>query len=202
MINVFFDENGNRIKDSSEIFIPDVLIKLKSDNKTIHQIGGVSISDSRGSVLFENIPLGNYSVSFIPMGKSNINLTETNLLIIHTEEKVINVPLTEKCIIEGRITLNKAKYSKITSFNYPLLMIRATNPLGEVSYIEINDNGTFRKQLTKVEGLYKIELITDNIPSFLVPENRISYIDIDGFKSYQINFNLNEAKPAIIIIDK
>jgi len=202
VINVFFDENGNRIKDSSEIFIPDVLIKLKSDNKTIHQISGVSISDSRGSVLFENIPLGNYIFSFIPMGKSNINLTETNLLIIHTEEKVINVPLTEKCIIEGRVTLNKAKYSKITSFNYPLLMIRATNPLGEVSYIEINDNGTFRKQLTKVEGLYKIELITDNIPSFLVPENRISYIDIDGFKSYQINFNLNEAKPAIIIIDK
>ena len=202
VINVFFDENGNKIKDSSEIFISDVLIKLESDNKTIHQISGASITDSRGSVLFENIPLGNYSVSFNPMGKSNRNLTETNLLIIHTEEKEINLPLTEKCIIEGKVTLNKAKYSKITSFNYPLLMIRATNPLGEVSYIEINDKGTFRKQLTKVEGLYKIELITDNIPSFLVPENRVSYIDIDGFKSYQINFNLNEAKPAMIILDK
>lgn len=201
-INVFFDENGNRMKDSSEIFISDVLIKIEGDNETIHQISGVSITDSKGSVFFENIPLGNYSVSFNPMGKSNINITETNLLFVHTEEKEISVPLTEKCIIEGRIILNKARFSKITSFNYNLLTLKVTNPLGEVRYIEVNGNGTFRRQLTKIEGLYKVELLTDKIPGFLVPENRISYIDIDGFKSYQINFNINEAKPAMIIIDK
>lgn len=200
--NLYFDQNGNSMRDSNEIVISDVLITIEGDKNNLQQIEGTSITENNGAAFFQDIPTGNYTIKINPIGNTNSGVSGTDFELNLSKDMVINVPLTEKYVLDGRVMLNKAKYSRINNFDYSLLRIKVIDPRDEVTFINIDNNGSFRRQLTKVEGLYKVELMTDQIPSFLIPENRVFYFDIDGFKSYQINFKLNEAKPAIFILDK
>lgn len=202
VVSVYFDENGNSRRDSNENVISDVLVEIEGDKNNMQRANSSLLTNTDGTTFFQNVPAGNYKITINPIGNINSGIGGTDLFFTLKDNSEIEVPLTEKYVLDGRVLLKKAKYSRVTNFDYTLLKIKVIDPRNEITIVNVEGDGSFRRQLTKVEGLYQVELLTKQIPSFLIPEQSNYYFDIDGFKSYQINFKINEAKPAMFIIDK
>jgi len=202
VVSVYFDQNGNSRRDSNENVISDVLVKIDGDKNNLQRASSSLLTNTDGTTFFQNVPAGNYKITIDPIGNMNAGIGGTDFFFTLKDNSEIGVPLTEKYVLDGRVFLKKAKYSRVNNFDYSLLKIKVIDPRNEITIVNVEGDGSFRRQLTKVEGLYQVELLTKQIPSFLIPEQSTYYFDIDGFKSYQINFKINEAKPAMFIIDK
>ncbi len=89
-----FGQNGNiigRVYDSDEFGYPGLLIELIKDNKSIHK----TITDFDGNFIFENIPLGNYSIHI----RSVVTREEVfDHIVVASEKVVCNLTYPKPCM--------------------------------------------------------------------------------------------------------
>ncbi len=195
---VYYDENSNGKFDSTEFKVPDVLVQLKNIAPEQNRGNYTALTSGNGSCFFETIPTGTYKASFTPLGKMNTaKLSGTEYEIILTEDLIEPVGLTQKYRIGGTVSYEKAKYSRMPNIALEKIELEIINPSGEIRTVPVGANGYFNYELKRIEGVYTVRIKASSLPENVTPEKKSFYFDINGFKSYEVNFKLLEVQPEI-----
>ncbi|MDR9486692.1 MAG: hypothetical protein RI557_01480 [Salibacter sp.] len=199
--NTFFDENGNNQLDSTELNIQNVLVELENvidDNQSVEKR---LLSNESGKVNFKDLPEGNYTAHFTPVGKSEINLGEKAISFMLNSDKTEDIPLSEEYSLKGRVIFQKAKFSSVQSLDFSKIKLIINGPRGKEIKTWASDDGRFNFNLNKTPGIYKLSIDTSLLPDNILVEKQSYYFEMNGLKSYSINFKLFEKERKLNITE-
>jgi hypothetical protein len=160
----FSDQNGDGVKSEDEKPISNVLVNISRDPyKNVENKTGFSeismITDPTGEIYYENIPVGVYDLSIIPL--SNLE----NLYFLHGENQTLEVnddlvyylPLVESYKIKGRIIIDRDPNSNDGGVTPEGIRITAVSETGETYTALTSSLGTYVLDLPKATS-YEVSI--------------------------------------------
>lgn len=184
----FNDLNGDGVKSEDEKPISNVLVHLSRDpyknveNRTGFAETGM-ITDPRGEIYYENIPMGVYDLSIIPL--SNLE----NLYFLNGEHQTIEInddliyylPLVESYKIRGKIMIDRDPNSTEGMISPEGIRVTAVSESGETysalttrfgtyvldlpkaSYYEVSIYNVFGENFRLERGSYRVQFTENKI---------------------------------------
>lgn len=182
----FLDFNGNKVFDIDEIALENIVIRL----------GGYEvITDANGKAFFKNVQQKKYESLFIPLIDLNGWFTSVKDSIDINEFSTVYIPYTRGVKIEGKVEVDREKYS---------LDIAGEIDLSRIKIFALDSIGNFYSTLTDLEGYYSFYVpygkytlnFDESILSdkFNIAENEIEIDLIEGLNGFYQSFFLFEKR--------
>lgn len=142
---VYYDNNYNNKFDENDKVAEDYLININDK---------AFITNKKGEVKYNYIPYGKYSISPISSGRWYFKSTPVD---VNGAKTIVNIPLKQNGVLEGKITYTVEKSSLKTPLRYSGIRFIISNKDNVTVQTAITDSkGNFKTFLP--EGEYTIEL--------------------------------------------
>ncbi len=201
---VFYrDINGNRIKESNEPGINDVLATIKIDPDNVIKessaqfVSSELLSAANGEIEYKNIPNGNYILNFKLLGNIVGNFSRENIELPFSinEDKVIYIPYLENNRIIGKVILNRDPLSAFGNIELGNIRVIAEDTKGN-TYSALTDNQGNFVIYTPVADHYVVKINNIFYESFELQQPEY-IVKFNGYKQFEVTFVFNEKKRQI-----
>lgn len=205
-IIIYKDMNGNNVMDNSEKPVENMLVNVRTaaapDADTA---AGVQIqhdklvnyellTDKKGTVKFDNVPTGFYSILVRPLAESSDWFdTKSVPELIDGKEKIF-IPLNKAARLNGSVVLQRDKYSKFEgTIDLSRIRVTSTGASGNTASTLTGKNGEF--SLFLPVGEYTVEINKAALgESFEFVNNQIKIQLDDPNNNYSVTFYVREKK--------
>lgn len=160
----FNDLNGDGVKGDDEKPISNVLVSISRDpRKNVERASGFAevsmITDPTGQITYENIPVGVYDLSIIPL--SNLE----SLYFLHGDQQTIEInadmvhylPLVESYKIRGKVIIDRDPNSNEGVVSPEGIRVTAVSESGETYSALTNSFGNYVLDLPKASS-YEVSI--------------------------------------------
>jgi len=202
-ITVFKDQNGNGMIDKNEGVVENIVVTIRSiqtlqedslDAEPEKAIRYELITGREGTVKFENLPTGTYTIHLFPLVETDGWFDGKEMTYIIDSKKKIAVPLMKAAKVTGTIALEMDKYSRFEgTVDLSRIRITATSAAGNTYTTLTGKNGEFSMFLPI--GDYTINVNQSALGGsfeFVKSEAKITLNNPDA--SYSISFYVREKK--------
>lgn len=203
----FRDINGNKIKDESELGLPDIAITLSRESKkdsaarkTISKLksGKFSpaelVTNAAGEAFYYNLLSGETVIDVVPMNnlKDLHNLNGQKQKANVTSDTTIYVPFAQTYRVIGNIILNRDPYSVLGTLSSASIRVVAIDSAG-VSFPALSaSDGSYTIYVPQA-GEYTVR--ANNIfGDKLELQESEHIVSFDGAKEFKVDFIFNEKK--------
>jgi hypothetical protein len=196
---VFRDFNGNGKQDANEEGSENILINIKqsytaNDSGIVKKDHGEDfISNTKGEIIYSNIPVGRYIISTQSLVTQNEWFDGKSMEILLDKKKTIFIPLSRGVKLTGTILVQRDKYSEHEEGDLARIRITATDSVGN-SFSGLTDrNGSF--QLYLPMGNYILTVNESALgDKYTFIQNKIAVDLSRNIDNYNISFNVVEKK--------
>lgn len=194
----FKDFNGNRVQESNEPGIKNVLVVISKEfEKDLGDIPGEVtsielLSDNLGRVNFDNLPSGMYNLSYNPVGNDagTFSKADIDLSINLNKNTNLNIPFVEKNKVFGNIVLNRSKLSGLGKLDVSNVRITATDSRGR-TYSTLTDKIGAFVIFAPVTDEYIVNINNIFYENFDLRQNNFK-VQFNGYKQFEVNFVFDE----------
>jgi len=205
----FKDENGNGRKDKYEEGIPNVKTRLqliREDIQPAHESFPIDISlltNEKGYVIFNQIPKGFYNIDVVPLTdmREYFYVSRTHEKVDLLENTTFYIPFQKASKIEGRLDIERSKFSTRGPIDLKNIKITAYNKSGNSFSSFTREDGSFTiyvpgdtTYLLRMENVFgsNFSILQNDIPK-LVPDPKEEPVIFNIVeKSRQISFKKAE----------
>lgn len=201
----FKDMNGNKIMDSDEYGIPDVVIVIdrdvkadssasKSNRRRSQFTPGELVTDNFGMVSYCRVPHGDYTIGVNPLLNlaDLYNINGSNQPVSIFRDTTIYIPFVQSYRVRGKIVLNRDEYSSAGAISPANVRIVATDSSGNSFPALSGFDGSYTLYVPQA-GEYKLTINHVFGDRFTLQESEYT-VSFDGAKEFQVDFIFNEAK--------
>jgi hypothetical protein len=198
----FDDRNGDGVKGEDEKPISNVLVQISRDpRKNVLDKTGFSelslITDPQGEIYYENIPVGVYDLSIIPL--SNLG----SLYFLHGTEQSIEIsgdlvrylPLIESYKIRGKVTIDRDPNSNEGRVSVEGIRITARSEDGETFSTLTNSFGAYVLDLPRANA-YEVSIYNVFGEKFVLERGRYK-VQFTENRNISVDFKFRERRRAI-----
>lgn len=202
-IVIFKDLNGNRKLDANEEGVTDMLVNIRpmqfstsnSDTTSMDRTHGEDfITDSKGQIIYENIPAGTYSVKCNSLVSQSEWFDANNGEYLMDKRQTLYIPLTKGVRITGSLLVEQDKYSTSdVKLDIARIRVTAIDSSGKTYSALTDGNGNFMMYVPT--GIYTLTVNESALGSnYMLTQNKIT-IDLSYFSdNFSITFNAVEKK--------
>lgn len=201
--NIFHDKNGNKLRDPDEAPIHDMMLTIKQATYENGRGGAFGetqlVSDLEGRILLEDIPEGDYNLTFFPLAQLKdiylMNGMEQTITVSGNQE--FNIPLVESYKVKGIVKLLRDENSREGNIDLEGIRIAALADNGE-TYTTLSDNhGTYLLSIPRA-GVYKIKIYNVLGQNYTIEQDEFE-VNLEVSKNINIDFTFIEKKRAVNI---
>ncbi|MCC7232779.1 MAG: hypothetical protein IT242_07545 [Bacteroidia bacterium] len=204
---VFKDLNGNGKQDNNEEGLENMLvtIRMKPAPGTAVDSGRVSINagedfitDSKGEILFENIPPGFYQVKAASLTSGTEWFDNGNMEVMVDKRQTSYLALGRGTRLSGTLNLLRDKYSGNSGMELGRIRVTAIDSSGKSYSTLTNGEGEFNLFLPP--GFYSVSVNEAGLGSgFIIIQNHLTVNLSNATDNYRITFNIVEKKRKLEI---
>jgi len=205
-IIVFKDVNGNSVMDNSEKPVENMLINVRTASPPdADSAAGVQIqhdkiinyellTDDKGTVAFDNLPTGFYSINVRPLTETGGWFDTKEIPELISGKEKIYIPLNKAVRINGSVVLQRDKYSKYDgTIDLSRIRVTSTSSAGNTNSTLTGKNGEFSMFLPV--GEYSIEINKGALgDSFEFVNSQVKILLADPNNNYNVTFYVREKK--------
>lgn len=200
---VFKDLNGNHKLDANEEGVTDMLVNIRpvhlnndgADTNSVNKTHGEDfITNSKGEIVYENIPAGTYSIKCNALTSQGEWFDANSGEYQMDKRQTIYIALTKGVRLTGTLLIDQDKYSSTnTAMEIARIRVTAIDSSGKAFTALTDKNGSFLMYLPT--GVYTLTLNESALGSnYMLMQNNIS-VDLSYFTdNFSITFNAVERK--------
>lgn len=200
---VFKDLNGNHKLDANEEGVSDMLINIRplhfntdgGDTTSINRTHGEDfITNSKGEIIYENIPAGTYSVKCNSLTTQGEWFDANNGEYQMDKRQTIYIALTKGVRLTGSLLIDQDKYSNSdVKMDIARIRVTAIDSSGKTYSALTDRNGNFMMYVPT--GVYTLTINESALGNnYMLLQNKIN-IDLSYFTdNFSITFNAVEKK--------
>ena len=205
----FRDLNGNGVKDPGEKGIDDMLIMLQKNDTAVsvddntqnfNELAKIYelVTNSKGFVEYENIPVGEYVITARPLGSSMGGWFDGKTFYRTIDKnKEIYIPLSKGARISGGVLMERAKFTDDKPVFLGNIRVTAVHTENGKTFSTLTDkdgqfvlyapNGSYHIMINEQAVGSRFEFLRNNIPLTISKE----------FENYNVSFYLVEKERKI-----
>lgn len=199
---VFFNDlDGDNVKSENEPPVPNILVNIEKDKLLSKVPGSIAsvdlLSDARGEIFFENLPMDYYRLTFTPL----VNLQSLYFLngdeqsVYNDQKKIIYIPLAESYKIKGKVIVVRDPNSTEGRITLSGIRVTALGASGE-TYSALTDKfGNYTVNVPKGDR-FKVRVNNIFGEQFSIDADEIE-VQFSANKTINVDFTFVEKRREI-----
>jgi len=202
---IFFkDLNGNGTKDPNEGGVANVLANFEQiipADSVFTSEGSFTptelLSDQLGTIIYENIPEGNYQIRLTPLGNNSRHLGSnvSGLNISVAKDEIIYVPFQENNKIFGKLVLNRSSMSRLGTVSPANVKITAEDTRGNIFSTLTDAYGNFILYVPSTD-IYIVRINNVFYQNFDLQQQEF-VVKFNGYRQFELTYIFNEKQRQV-----